>query len=606
MPPVRKLMPSYKTNQVLGGGGDSVAKVDSKMNNTLPTDTLMLIPPVTTQEDSEFRDHDPDDDIVPTGAEDECDDFSYGGSPVLALPRRGNQPQPRSSSSTCCISFTVLAALVVGLVGLASRTPVAKYLLVKAAIEGEMGQLVADMDTSTSFCRNPVKHSCGHYATTASVPRTKQVDMKRKVADEILALAQEMPQQPSNSWGWQQFLSECIAVEAGSDLAAGKSTQWRLTRGLPAAGIMYGRTRSEDMDRRERVATVFDLVRPGPCDLLNVMCESTNLTNLVGPNEPLCIASMDSAAMCDRLSRTENLDHPPALVSRTWCIEEALILWPSATSAAYEKYHHLDQFEVDAVAVFDAIKTELSHKLYAQRQRTLGDWIKATTLHTKHSAPPEQYKYPIITPYLDFATRWAETRKQHYEANMALQFYGSNQWEITGTHIGLFYDPLFNAVYLPAATSVHMWSPSPEIRIARLGYLFAQELSDAIVLADLSESGKGFLAKTKSCYSSTFNLSNDQLQEAISHRVAAAVVARLTGTQLVEERLLCNPDCIIASKAGRAYTAMVQLWCTADPTDADTTSLVNLAINQNDIIARAWGCKPPATTIPAPCPAMGA
>jgi len=534
--------------------------------------------------------------------DDDVEDIVYESDPIVHLaPTTSRAMSQRQgscrSTKTCCVISFVVAALVVGLVGLASKSHVAKFLLVNAAVGGEMGQMVADMDTSASMCADPVKHACGHYATTASVPRTKLVDLKRRVGDEVLLLAGKLP--PPPTWGWQQFLQECMAEPDGTDLALGKPVQWRLERGLPAAGVMFGRTRSIDLDRRERVATIFDLANPGPCHPTISSCEATNLTNLAPLDEPQCLASVDPEAMCARLVAAANQPLAAALTGRSWCVDEALVLWPSATSAAYEKYMYPEQLELDATKLFEVVRDTVARRLAKQRQAALAARVQATVLHTRHNAPPEQYKMTAAS----FVERWGSTRKQHYEANMALQFYGSNQWDISGTHVGLFYDPLFNAVYLPAATSAHSWSPFYMSRAAKLGYLFGLELAGAIASAsNAPASASAALVNTRKCYADTYELPADRVADAISHRVATSAVASLVGTASTEPRLVCNPTCVLTSAASRSYTLMIQSWCSTQP--ADENEDIALAIGQTNPILAAWQC--PSAEAVRTCATLGA
>jgi hypothetical protein len=527
---------------------------------------------------------------------------SYAQFEVAEAAMPPLQGQGRKSTM-CCVSVAMLTAVVLGVVGIAGKTHVLKFMMVNAAVGAEMGQMVADANTGVDPCVDSWSYACGHYAASASTPRTKLRDLQQKVNGEVLQMAQAGP--GPSVWSWQHFLRECTAEVEGTDLAAGQSVKWRLERGLPAAGVVYGRSRSPDSDYGERVATITDLVSPGPCDQTYV-CAGTNLTNLVSLDEPMCIASSDPEAMCARLVRAEQVqlstDAPAAQTSIEWCVEEAITLWPSAISAAYESHRYPALFEDDAVEVFEAMQAQVASRLTQQRQKALATKVMSMSLRTRHNAPLEQYVFNETQPH-DIYGRWADTRKQHHAADMALRVYAINQWEVPSTYIGMFYDPMFNEMHLPAATAANMWSPDFVTRVAKLGYVLAAELGNSIYAADTipAETSSAFKASWD-CYTNKHSVPEPFVRVAMHHRVAASAVAATVGSEATDQRLICNPECVVSTAASRAYTMMVQTWCEAVPSVQST--VVALTVNQTSAIGQAWQC--PANPPELVCTTLGA
>jgi hypothetical protein len=512
--------------------------------------------------------------------------------------------QGQSRNSTlCCVSVTMLTAVVLGAVGLAGKSHVWKYMMMNAAVGGEMGQMVADANTGVDPCVDSWRYACGNYAASASQPRTRLRDLQQKVNGEVLAMAQAGP--GPTVWGWQHFLRECTAEVEGTDLAAGQSIKWRLERGLPAAGVVYGRSRSNDSDNQKRVATITDLVSPGPCDQTYV-CSGTNLTNLVSLDEPMCIASSDPEAMCTRLIRAERVqlstDAPAAQTSIEWCVEEATTLWPSAISAAYEARRYPPLFEGAAVEVFEAMQAQVASRLTQQRQKALATKVTSISLRTRHNSPPEKYVFDETQPH-DIYGRWADARRQYHEADMALRVYTINQWEVPSTKIGVFHDPIFNEIHLPAATAANLWSPDFITRVAKLGYVLAFELGKSIYATDAipAETRSAFEASWD-CYTDQHSVPEPVVRVAMHHRLAASAVAATVGSAATDQRLICNPDCVVSTAAGRAYTMMVQTWCEAVPSVQST--VIALTVNQTSAIGQAWQC--PANPPELVCTTLGA
>jgi hypothetical protein len=101
-----------------------------------------------------------------------------------------------------------VTAVVLGLIELVGKPHIAKYILFSAAVDGELGQMVVDSDTSIDQCVDPWQHACGHYAASVREPRSKVLDIEQMVQGEVMQLARFTA---SNGWGWQQLMRECMA-----------------------------------------------------------------------------------------------------------------------------------------------------------------------------------------------------------------------------------------------------------------------------------------------------------------------------------------------------------------------------------------------------------
>jgi len=287
-------------------------------------------------------------------------------------------------------------------------------------------------------------------------------------------------------------------------------------------------------------------------------------------------------------------------------------LWPTAISLDWATAHYDPDHDAAARRLFTSLQQSIQAQLRAQRQSALSESVRKITISTRHTGPPEQYTQG---PSTTFTARWAHTRQEAHAADLALQFYTIDMWQMAGTDINAYYDPQFNQVYLTPAITRALWSASYSTRVARLGFVIAHEIGHALHSQDTDRIPIGSRAAYTAgvvCLMDEFGVNGTTVQEDMADRVAAAAVIRmLAPLGMGTSRALCNPHCVSTTGLGRSLVEMAQVWCSTTPEahynqdpHSPNRARVDHSLRQTPAIMATWGCAKP--TREATCTVIGA
>lgn len=495
----------------------------------------------------------------------------------------------------------------------------------ESAIHLSDGNAVSRLGNFSSRCERPWEYACGSYNRQSLRSKSVFGDAQAQVDAELSTILRAADESKQS----RKFYLSCIDAENSVEYERPDAFWW-WDRGLEAAGLTFGRVRSNSSRYRHLAVQVTDsdshesagclMVPVSVCDgkLYEIV---TRVGTSASFDDQMCILGGTAETACELVKvATQGNDTASAgssLFQNTpaACIAETKRLWPYETSKLWESFKSSDEDDKNTLRIFEKAKAAIVGRLEDQKQLSLKAAVDNVKLNQRYRGPPEVYHSGLNGS--DIFGWWEQLLAEQEEFDRSRLYFNEADWDMASHTINAYYWPYANAVFVTPAVSRWMLEGSEAERVGRLGFLLGHELGHAIhsnvnVLDD--PAARAAYKSGKMCLTEEFGGSDLTTHEDMADRVGYGVVGALAADLEFRLATYCARDtCFEANEKHLAFLASAQPFCAtesalnaADPLDTHSSNSerVRHSLKSTRAAASAWGCPVPlASTL---CPVVGA
>ena len=534
-----------------------------------------------------------------------------------------------STTKTCWKGSTALLSLVLLLVLAAGRHKVVKQQMQILEEQKRTNVVPSDGDVITKLgdwrnkCTDPAEYACGRYSRMALGTRSSFGDAQAS-ADVLLRDA--VLREPDSS-PLRRFYQSCTAAPPSTQRRPDPTWWW--DRGLEAHQLSFGRARS-NKSRYRYLAVAFNsanktadsddaendhgtIVPKTACDGL-LWSQAARLGSQASFDSDFFVFGASPDEVCSHFKsiRLKNVSGPIAFASTPqFCIHEVKRLWPTESSAVWERSKTMNKAEAKTRSVFADAQAAIADALRKQRQHTLEQKVRDVQLHTSYVGPPEVYKHDWsdlnASSIVDV---WEELLLDKETFDRSRLYFSKTDWDMAAHTINAYYWPYANAVFVtPAISRWMVEGASDAAAVGRLGFLLGHELGHVVSSNIDEETDIGLRAQYNAgrlCMIQEFGVQGRTVEEDMADRIGFGVVGVFADGLGDAVTGLCPNDqgCVLATEAHMAFLAAAQCFCSTedaeyDESDTHSPDMIRLehALKALESARKAWFCTK-APTVP--------
>ena len=537
-------------------------------------------------------------------------------------------PEGGSTKSYWRASTALLSLILLLVVALGRRKVVKQRMQImeeqkRTNVVPSDGDMITKLGNWKNKCTDPAEYACGRYSRVALGTRSSFGDAQSE-ADVLLRDA--VLDEPLSS-PLRRFYQSCTAATPSTQQRP--DPVWWWDRGLEAHQLSFGRARS-NKSRYRYLAVAFNpanntatpngaendhgtIVPKTACDGL-LWSQAARLGSQASFDSDFFVfgASPDEVCSHFKTIRTKNVSGPIAFSGTAlFCIHEVKRLWPTESSAVWQRSKTVSKAEAKTRTVFADAQAAIADALRQQRQYTLEQKVRAVQLHTSYVGPPEVYKHDWTDLNASSIVKlWEELLLEKETFDRSRLYFSKTDWDMAAHTINAYYWPYANAVFVTPAISRWMVDGASEAAaVGRLGFLLGHELGHAVSSNIDDETDIGLRAQynaARLCMIQEFGVQGRTVEEDMADRIGFGVVGVFADGLGDAVTGLCPNDqgCVLANEAHVAFLAAAQCFCStedADYDESDTHSpdMIRLehALRALDSARKAWFCTK-APTVP--------